>query len=650
MEYAEKQTTSPVLGSNTGAKKKRKAKRQIISNFLSNSSMTSELTKLTDEIITSGQEQKSENLESSNVVFEVVEREPQSREEEAKKIESEESEVSIGNLFTSQNFFDVASYSQVDLCEKPNAESEPMSDVARKVEELRKSLKRTQRKVVTPLNRNVEPIDVDAYGRRLEDADRASFLVKSNKPKPKFDPELSHFVSFTQLCSNESKNREIDLEREKELLSGPLDDTAVDQETENYLLGINDDYFASQYIYTDKSSSSETAEIVEGEQKKQVECDNAVSAVINEMPLGGEVGAFKVPLDHDERKTPVEDEFCGFKTAAGRELGVSEEKLKIAETIYEKIDVTDVPGVKRPPNDDFCGFSTAGGKKIEVGAESVKRAERMIEEALRADANDENSVNDEDKPSNQGFSTMASGKKLFVDSSKLRVEEKFYTEMSNVDADNNRESKRKVVKQEDDPAERPSKRQRRGVLSSMENIEETANSDKANDKAEDAKDTLDVGDELHGFSQMEIAQSEAAYEKFVQINRGETRGFHEKSNDDVDHESQEPTSEMPDILFADDMDVDIDNLSPRVSPSDFKMQGFSTAGGKEIAVSEGAIQLAKTRFASDLEEEDSVAKDEEGTESMPGFSTAAGKAIQVSKTALEMAETLYTKELKTKMV
>ncbi|XP_050066996.1 breast cancer type 2 susceptibility protein homolog isoform X23 [Aphis gossypii] len=76
-------------------------------------------------------------------------------------------------------------------------------------------------------------------------------------------------------------------------------------------------------------------------------------------------------------------------------------------------------------------------------------------------------------------------------------------------------------------------------------------------------------------------------------------------------------------------------------------KGFSTAGGKSIKISDTALQKAQTLLKDELTESSTVTKGTTSskTNTCKGFSTAGGKSIKISDTALQKAQTLLKDEL-----
>ncbi|XP_050067003.1 breast cancer type 2 susceptibility protein-like isoform X29 [Aphis gossypii] len=76
-------------------------------------------------------------------------------------------------------------------------------------------------------------------------------------------------------------------------------------------------------------------------------------------------------------------------------------------------------------------------------------------------------------------------------------------------------------------------------------------------------------------------------------------------------------------------------------------KGFSTAGGKSIKISDTALQKAQTLLKDELTESSTVPKSTTSTKTntCKGFSTAGGKSIKISDTALQKAQTLLKDEL-----
>ncbi|CAH1710534.1 unnamed protein product [Aphis gossypii] len=76
-------------------------------------------------------------------------------------------------------------------------------------------------------------------------------------------------------------------------------------------------------------------------------------------------------------------------------------------------------------------------------------------------------------------------------------------------------------------------------------------------------------------------------------------------------------------------------------------KGFSTAGGKSIKISDTALQKVQTLLKDELTESSTVTKGTTSskTNTCKGFSTAGGKSIKISDTALQKAQTLLKDEL-----
>ncbi|XP_050067020.1 breast cancer type 2 susceptibility protein-like isoform X45 [Aphis gossypii] len=76
-------------------------------------------------------------------------------------------------------------------------------------------------------------------------------------------------------------------------------------------------------------------------------------------------------------------------------------------------------------------------------------------------------------------------------------------------------------------------------------------------------------------------------------------------------------------------------------------KGFSTAGGKSIKISDTALQKVQTLLKDELTESSTVTKGTTSskTNTCKGFSTAGGKSIKISDTALQKVQTLLKDEL-----
>ncbi|KAJ9575204.1 hypothetical protein L9F63_025845 [Diploptera punctata] len=99
------------------------------------------------------------------------------------------------------------------------------------------------------------------------------------------------------------------------------------------------------------------------------------------------------------------------------------------------------------------------------------------------------------------------------------------------------------------------------------------------------------------------------------------------------------------LLFSEEGD----NITvvPSTSKQTSKFQGFSTAGGKEVSVSEEALNRAKLLFSEEGENTTAMPSPSASkqTSKFQGFTTAGGREVSVSQEALNRAKLLFSEEV-----
>lgn len=290
--------------------------------------------------------------------------------------------------------------------------------------------------------------------------------------------------------------------------------------------------------------------------------------------------------------------FVGFSTAAGSKIAVSEDALEKAKALWNDFEdstknemVSNEALAKNGAVPRFVGFSTAGGSTIAVSKGALRRAEALWND-FEDSSKDEMSQNK--APRFVGFST-AGGSVIPVSERALDNAKVLWNDFEDPLGHKNASNKILAKKQE--------------VVSGF------------------------VGFSTAGGSKITVSEGALAKAKAIWNDFEDSSGYEKKSNEIIAEKEEVP---------------------PFV--------GFSTAGGRSLEVSKGALEKAKAlwndfddsskdkiaknnvlpgTFASRDETNEHIPMSTEDVSQLVGFSTAGGRTIAVSKDALESAKALW---------
>ncbi|XP_051534410.1 breast cancer type 2 susceptibility protein isoform X2 [Myxocyprinus asiaticus] len=234
-----------------------------------------------------------------------------------------------------------------------------------------------------------------------------------------------------------------------------------------------------------------------------------------------------------------------------------------------------------------CGFSTASGKKVSVSAETLQRAKDFLSESVDGFPNNNGSrktkeivgIQTDTSSSGKhfGFST-AGGKKVSISATALQRAKHLFK-----------------------------------------------------DCEEDHLASEDLQNQICKDFSTPIGKKYIVSEKALNDVRAAFAGF---NNDNFSHEPKthsnlqsgqhKSTSRKPDLVR--------EKVPPKTESSSRKHIGFSTAGGKTVAITATALRRAKSVFKNC--EEESLVSENFQHQNCKGFSTASGKYVTVSEKAL----------------
>ena len=392
-------------------------------------------------------------------------------------------------------------------------------------------------------------------------------------------------------------------------------------------------------------------------------------------------------------KTLVSDKKCGFSTASGKEISISEKSLSEVLKILGDVESEGQQSTEKKTNeeheipystaavkDSSVGFTTASGNSVAVSEASIQKAKRFLSDKENDDCSKEGTSLS--KISNFGFSTAA-GNEIAVSEESLKKARKILNE---VDNEGHQSERKAVSKKHNFLCSTPSVENKpvgfatasgKNVTVSEASIQKarTLLSDKQSVYCSEVGTTVGRIPK-YGFStasgkEISISkeslkkarkilgdvESEGQQSKGKEINKkyeipystaavkDSPVGFTTASGNSVavskeslkkarkilgDVESEGQQSKGKEINKK--HEIPYSTAAVKDSPV-----GFTTASGNSVAVSEASIQKAK-RFLSDKENDDCSKK---GTSlsniSNFGFSTAAGNEIAVSEESLKKA-------------
>ncbi|XP_069046248.1 breast cancer type 2 susceptibility protein isoform X2 [Lepisosteus oculatus] len=300
---------------------------------------------------------------------------------------------------------------------------------------------------------------------------------------------------------------------------------------------------------------------------------------------------------------------CGFRTARGNKVSVSEKALQEARNLlneFNEIENTkrDVKATSSAENlqvKSSCGFSTASGTRIPVSEKALQKAKTVLKEYDDTPDSDvsaeikgetvkiKNSVAQKNiEKVSCGFST-AGGKKVSVSEKALQ--------------------------------------EARNLLNEFNEIENTNSDVKATSSAENLQVKSSCG--FSTASGTRISVSEKALQKAKTV---------------LNEYDDSPGSDLYAKCKGKIVEPNCNTVQKNLENFSF---GFSTAGGKKVSVSEKALQEARSWLNefNDIENANSDVKATSSAENLQvksscGFSTASGTRIPVSEKGLQKAKTV----------
>ncbi|XP_078041052.1 uncharacterized protein LOC144472143 [Augochlora pura] len=365
----------------------------------------------------------------------------------------------------------------------------------------------------------------------------------------------------------------------------------------------------------------------------------------------------------------------GFQTANGKNMNITEGALLKAKALFSEEDMQicdsdllliksleeqENPTVFAFPNNQ--GFRTASGKKMNITEEALLKAKALFsDEDMQICASDQSLMKSVQKqedpvvfavPNNQGFRT-ASGKKMNITEEALTKAKALFSDedMQICDTD---QSLMKSLQKQKDPT----------VFAVPKNHGfQTASGKKMNITEE----ALLKAKALFSDEDMQICDTDQSLMKSLQKQKDPTvfavpknQGFQTASGKKMNI-TEEALLKAKALFSDEDMQICdsdqslIKSLEKHENPTVFavpKNQGFQTASGKNMNITEEALLKAKALFSDETFESynnnsplmESVQKHENSTvcevSKKTGFQTATGNNVNISEKALLEAKSL----------
>ncbi|XP_078603225.1 uncharacterized protein LOC144877195 [Branchiostoma floridae x Branchiostoma japonicum] len=356
--------------------------------------------------------------------------------------------------------------------------------------------------------------------------------------------------------------------------------------------------------------------------------------------------------------------FRGFQTARGQKIEVSENALRKARALFSddsKEETTALEGIQSPKVEiakntnasTFWSFQTARGQKIEVSEDALRKARALFSDDAKEETADQEGIQslkvrtakDTNDSTFRGFQT-ARGQKIKVSKDALQKARALFSD----------DAKEETTALEG--IQGPKVESAKDAITSTFRGFQTARGQKikvSEDALQKARALFsdDAKEETTGQEGIRIPKMKSAKD----MNASGFDGFQTARGQKI--EVSEEALQKARAFFSDDARDSTDEegiqgpevgISINTNASTFR--GFQTARGQKIEVSEDALQKARAFFSDDAKEETT---DQEGVQSpkvenakdtntsmFRGFQTARGQKIKVSEDALQQARTLFS--------
>lgn len=350
-----------------------------------------------------------------------------------------------------------------------------------------------------------------------------------------------------------------------------------------------------------------------------------------------------------EHKDSTSETFQGFHAASGKPHSAKDDP-KLGEKSHdlpssEKIDQpTRIDGLERDVK--FCGFQTASGKQVKVSENALSEANKLWENSSANGA--QSLISDgepcKDKLSIEGFQT-ASGNIVKVDEKSITEARKLWTSADLENSENLPQSVLENLFQPDnfsqvsmkdmDPSEDQASGETLKMTSAItetpQSVPRLANSDSRKSTAS----STDIPYKMQRTAEKEI-ENEYTQPSFVP--NASNKGIH-GSNQTLDNKTADtsaPGDKKGTVKSLSGNDKAKSNgqvLSSSTCP-------FMSASGKQISVSSSALESTKS-FFSEIDESVDLNTSESECKSFSPFQSASGKSVSVSQKSLEKARAVF---------
>ncbi|XP_043225533.1 breast cancer type 2 susceptibility protein-like [Amphibalanus amphitrite] len=335
------------------------------------------------------------------------------------------------------------------------------------------------------------------------------------------------------------------------------------------------------------------------------------SATIEENVMSGHAGSLKTGVTEHRNSNPEMQVPCGFSTASGKPVKVSDAALEKAKSFLDEDVSQSLKARSVTESHPVVGFATASGKSVKVSDAALKKAKAMLDSEYDVSLKVENVA----KPHAErpvGFAT-ASGKSVRVSDAALKKAKALL--------DSECDATLKV----DNVAEPQTKHPVGFATASGKSV-------KVSDAAlKKAKAMLD--------SECDVSLN---VDNAADSHAERPVGFATASGKSV--RVSDAALKKAKAMLDSDCDASL-KMNSVAEPQTKHPVGFATASGKSVKVSDSALKKAKAMLDSECDASlnvDNVAEPHVGRPCQPnvGFATASGKSVTVSDAALKRAKAI----------